>query len=266
MTADSPMAVLDRLRAVVWQDFDNAFDHSHSRVLLMWEYLRRTALWAKSYGFTDSWPFTDIAEHVAPGFQVDQQIQESLDEFIESSPVGLFAVRPCRAAVRWAALSQSAQIVLPDLPDPYEPLLIMFERGGGYSVEEFIDLDGASIPVGTVEIQARRKPFLITSTTTLDAYDILYASGNNPICYLLPGSDEQNATDLPAELVIRRIDRASSATVDEKLSPSIDWAPTSLLRDIEAEGEELRRYEVDKEYAISYIEHLIEKVPYKDRS
>jgi len=45
------LATLERLRGVDWPgDWDHAFQHADSRRLLMREYLRRAALWARAYG------------------------------------------------------------------------------------------------------------------------------------------------------------------------------------------------------------------------
>lgn len=50
--------------------------------------------------------------------------------------------RVCRGAVRWAALRAEGKVKLPELPDPYEPILLMFERGRGYSVGQFSERRG----------------------------------------------------------------------------------------------------------------------------
>ena len=52
----------------------------------------------------------------------------------------------CRAALRWAAVHDARMPLPPQLEDPFEPLLLMFERGGGFTTEHgFIDLGGSSI-------------------------------------------------------------------------------------------------------------------------
>lgn len=136
--------VLERLRAVDWSDVDEAYRHENSRARLMREYLRRAALWAHHYGAEQSWPFFDLAEHVDPTVQTPDDIAAELDEVLRG--VGPFSVETtCRGAVRWAALGAESKVDLPDLPDPYEPLLALYERGGGFFVEEFIDLNGAMI-------------------------------------------------------------------------------------------------------------------------
>ncbi|MFC9751821.1 hypothetical protein [Streptomyces sp. NPDC056921] len=66
MADDRARAVIGRLRAVDRIDGSAAYEHANSRAPLMREYLRRAARWARAYGAEESWPFFDIAEHVAP--------------------------------------------------------------------------------------------------------------------------------------------------------------------------------------------------------
>ncbi|WP_259670216.1 hypothetical protein [Streptomyces sp. ID38640] len=57
------------------------------------------------------------------------------------------------------------------LPGPYEPLLLMYERGGGCFLEEYLDLNGVMIRLGNVESTASVTPFLMLAPATLDALD-----------------------------------------------------------------------------------------------
>ncbi|MFH8374006.1 hypothetical protein [Streptomyces cyaneofuscatus] len=70
--------VPDRLRAIDWDDDQAASRHAHSRALLMREYLRRAALWAKTYGAEESWPFFDIAS-AAPFVTLAPTTLDALD-------------------------------------------------------------------------------------------------------------------------------------------------------------------------------------------
>lgn len=47
----------------------------------------------------------------------------------------------------------------------------MYERGGGYFLEEYIDLSGVMIRLGNVESNLAATPFLTLAPTTLDALD-----------------------------------------------------------------------------------------------
>lgn len=64
-----------------------------------------------------------------------------------SSPCTPGVSRACRAALHCAALSDARTPLNYGLDDPYEPLLLLFERGGCFTTAHgFIDLDEASIP------------------------------------------------------------------------------------------------------------------------
>ncbi|WP_254667921.1 hypothetical protein [Streptomyces griseus] len=136
----------------------------------MREYLRRAALWAKAYNVEAAWPFFDIAEHVDAETTTPPDIADELEELLEElAPASLRTT--CRGAVRWAVLREAHSDLPTDLPDPYEPLLVMYERGGGYHLEEYLDLNGVMIPLRDLESNASAAPFLTLDPATLDALD-----------------------------------------------------------------------------------------------
>ena len=151
MTADEPRIVLDRLRAVTWDDeFTTSLRHARSRALLMREYLRRAAQWARAYDAEAAWPFFDLAGYVDPSVRLDPEISADLEEFIRQN-VGTPSIQTtCRGAVHWAAVRAESKVTLPDIPEMYEPLLLLFERGGDYAIGQFIDLQGVAIPQGNL--------------------------------------------------------------------------------------------------------------------
>ena len=83
MTDHPSRTVLERLRAIDWSDDSKAFEHANSRALLMREYLRRAALWARAYGAERSWPFFDIAEYVDAAVQTPPEVATTLAEVLE---------------------------------------------------------------------------------------------------------------------------------------------------------------------------------------
>ncbi|MCX5109214.1 hypothetical protein OOK13_11855 [Streptomyces sp. NBC_00378] len=171
MTDDRARAVIERLRAVDWSDDSAAYEHANSRALLMREYLHRAARWARAYGAEELWPFFDIAEHVAPEVRTPPDVAAELEEVLTGlAPASLR--KTCRGAVRWAVLGSAGDRSPQGLPDdPYEPLLLMYERGGGYFVEEFLDLNGAMLRLGTVESNLSARPFRTLAPAILDALD-----------------------------------------------------------------------------------------------
>ena len=107
------------------------------------------------------------------------------------------------------------------LPDPYEPLIILYERGGGFYIEEFVDLNGVMIWLGDAESNASATPFLTLRPTTLDALD-----ADGEITYYA-GVGDGHSRDNPAGIVRRRVD--DDLTHDEAFTSNLRWAPTEYL-------------------------------------
>ncbi|MCX4677089.1 hypothetical protein OG413_17570 [Streptomyces sp. NBC_01433] len=153
--------MLERLRAGEWDgDWDDAFAHVMSRQLLMREYLRRAALWAEAFPAKSSWPFFDITRYVDPNFQLSPDIAHELDAFLRTRLSGLVKTT-CAGAVRLAELRVQHPAVGADgLPDLYEPLILMYERGGEFMRDNAgaLDLRGVSFRAGKLEDNAGSAP------------------------------------------------------------------------------------------------------------
>ena len=171
MNQSHTAATLARLEAVDWKG-DSGFDHRRSRVRLMAEYLRRAARWAQVLDATDEWPFFDIAAHVDPSVHVPADQAKDLEALIYRG-IGWPSVRTAsRAALRWAALPDAGTPWPTNLEDPFEPLLLMFDRGGGWTIEAgFIDVDGAAIRQQTWLDHLTTEPTVSLNPATLDALD-----------------------------------------------------------------------------------------------
>jgi hypothetical protein len=166
-------ATLSRLLAVDWKsDFVITLGHALSRGRLMQEYLRRAAWWVQELDGTTKWPFFDIAGRWAPEVHASDEKSDRLETLIEERIRWYEDTVACRAALRWAALLD-AGIPLPShLEDPFEPLLLMFERGGGFTTEAgFIDLGGSSVLQKTWRDHLAPHPIISLDQATLDALD-----------------------------------------------------------------------------------------------
>ncbi|MFI5944981.1 hypothetical protein ACIBCB_32740 [Streptomyces uncialis] len=217
---EGPRAVLDRLRAVDQDDWERAFAHRWSRALLMREHMRRAALWAEAYGVPERWPFFDVAELARPGLRLGAGLAAEADAFAATlAPRGLGVV--CRAAVRWAAVGSRG---LPELPHPYEPVVTLFGRGGGYSVGQMIDLDGISVPYGSFAGSLALEPFVALDARVLDMLD---ATAGERVTYYADAAG-------PGALVLARLRTASGAggeVHEEVLVPGTgSWVPADFLR------------------------------------
>ena len=171
MNQSHTAATLARLQAVDWTG-GSGFRHRRSRVRLMAEYLRRTALWAQALDATSEWPFFDIAAHLEPSIQVPEDQAKELELLIYSH-IGWTSVdRLVRAALHWAALKDAGIPTPPGLEDPYEPILLMFDRGGAWTTEAgFIDVDGAAVRKQTWRDHLTAEPITALDPATLDALD-----------------------------------------------------------------------------------------------
>ncbi|MFK4085114.1 hypothetical protein ACI2LF_13460 [Kribbella sp. NPDC020789] len=161
-------AMVDRLLAVKW-DGDAAFAHRESRARLAREFLRRTAQWAVTVGAEQGWPLGDLAGAVAPELTIAPEVLARLTPDESSAypvPIELGA-----AIVRWTALGDVPRQRFPQLQDPYEPVLELFERGGGFKrAPGELDLGFISIQLRTAADRATLEPVPIDAAS-LDAAD-----------------------------------------------------------------------------------------------
>lgn len=140
---DSAARLVERIRRIDW---DSDGSRMRSRVELMREYLRRSALWSQELGAT-GWPFFDAAAFLDPSVHPEHDLADAIStdpDVIENGPL----VRDtCLWSLRMAAV-RSSGVRLPGLPDMFEPLILMYERGGGFSVSstKTIDVDGVGLP------------------------------------------------------------------------------------------------------------------------
>lgn len=165
MTESAVQALVKRLETVEWS---GDFSRTRSRVALMREFMRRSAIWACQTN-SHAWPFYDVASHFA-----------SLDDVGEGAPVSLMESvqmqHPVvRDTVRWSlkfAALRDSKILLPDLPEPFTPLVLMYERGGAFQLDGtgHIEIDAAAIQKGTVEQALKRQPISLDSNY-LDSLD-----------------------------------------------------------------------------------------------
>ncbi|MET9919409.1 hypothetical protein ABZZ04_20245 [Streptomyces sp. NPDC006435] len=257
MSTELPRAVLERLRAVDWYgDWDAASGHSRSRALLMREYMRRAALWAQACGAEEKWPFFDVTEFVDPAFRPAPEVESELEDYVAHNVGTPSTARTCRGAVHWAALRERGGVGLPDLPDPYEPLLLMYERGGGYSIEEFIDLYGVMIPYGNFESNLNAEPFLTLAPSTLDTLDT--EAAGRITYYARVGEGYPRSS--PRGILRRRLVGREAETHDEAFTRDLRWEPTEYLRLYELGHNDIDHVQISEREAAAFIESTVEKL------
>lgn len=207
--APAVRAIMARIRLISWQILNNV---PQSQVRLMREYLRRAALVAQLLnrpGVGGGWPWFDAAArvtlpgagqrelpgiegHLLPGYTLlDKEPDywgpgtDPLEEEVLALNQHLHsgANRPSMYmrsvllwAVRWAALKDHPALAPLHLPDLYEPLLVLMERGGWWRMEhgdhiEFQDLTG--IGVSSIERMAQFTPMPTLDPPELDRLDAI---------------------------------------------------------------------------------------------
>lgn len=167
--AEHVAGLADRILAIRWTEDPGK---TRSRGYLMKEYLRRAAWWAEATKSLQ-WPFFDIAAAVNPSVRADSAVGERVADQVKKCLQGVLVTRTCVNSLHFAALLD-AEIALPSsLPLPFEPLLVMFERGGGFHVEGsgLIDVDTLGIRAGTLDENLISEPIVQLDGVALDTLD-----------------------------------------------------------------------------------------------
>ncbi|WP_329518838.1 TY-Chap domain-containing protein [Spirillospora sp. NBC_01491] len=148
-------------------DWREMFEQRQSQVLLMQEYLRRASWWMLEFE-PDAWPFFDLAKAVDPQVRADEDVIRRFSEDPDSR-MGWYEERIGAWALHFEALLD-AGVVLPDLPNPYEPLILMFERGSQISIDEIgrIDVDFVQMPRAWPRNYRVQEPFAPMGHKLLD--------------------------------------------------------------------------------------------------
>ncbi|AFY83998.1 hypothetical protein [Oscillatoria acuminata] len=170
---------IDRILAINWEPDDS---RTSSHVALLQEYLRRAALWAVALDCTEEWPFFDVAAHISPSFQPENRHLDRLEQHFSQVPFYVTKVieNTCRWFVKWEGVKHLPEVSsyvnsnpenlleirggvknhgqkMKDvylfsvpLPHPYEPLILLYDRGGiFYSEHRFFCFEDAAVPRGT---------------------------------------------------------------------------------------------------------------------
>lgn len=149
------------------------FDHERSRAVLMREYLRRSALWASALNAESISPFFDAARLLYGGDVADESILSSLRTALAEREAGTYGTRMSIAAVNLAAARDDGR-ELPLVPvDLYEPLVIMFERGGEFVLEgsPMVDVDTIGVLIGDHSYRMSIPAIASLESTYLDGLD-----------------------------------------------------------------------------------------------
>ncbi|RKS07426.1 hypothetical protein DFP74_3095 [Nocardiopsis sp. Huas11] len=159
--------IASRLRAIEWNDKPVS---RKSQARLVQEYLRRSALWTGELR-AQGWPFLDIAHRIDPDVRAPVEI---VDGALAAFPS--YATYYVRRTVEWSlhfAALKDAGKPLPALPDPFSPLLLVYERGDTINLTPTgsIEVAGLSVPRGEMHRYARIEPLSAIDRESLDRLD-----------------------------------------------------------------------------------------------
>ncbi|MDL4773661.1 TY-Chap domain-containing protein [Actinomadura xylanilytica] len=124
---------------------------------------------------SEEWPFFDVAWLVDPEIRADEEVIRRFDEDT-SSGIGWYERRIGVWALHFEAL-RDAGIALPDLPHPFEPLFLLFERGSEISVNGagFIEVDFLGMRRGRARDHLTREQLAPMEPELLDDLDWEYS-------------------------------------------------------------------------------------------
>ncbi|MEV6306752.1 hypothetical protein AB0M02_45655 [Actinoplanes sp. NPDC051861] len=171
MTPDEAVrGMAARLCVIRWE---RQGDKAWSKAALLKEYFRRAAQWSDEYGCDSRSPFFDIAACVAPAVRADQSVVDNLLERIAAGRGGWNVKQVAPYILHWAALSATPGAGLPPaLDDPFEPLIVMFERGGGFHTENGeVNLEWKSVRLSGWRDRAGDPPMASFAGADLDEID-----------------------------------------------------------------------------------------------
>ncbi|MFC7244893.1 hypothetical protein ACFQO7_20650 [Catellatospora aurea] len=178
--------LIARLHEVTWEE---SLQHNGSRIALMLEYLRRSALWAQALDQTRYWPFFDIAAAADPDARLDEAYLDSVLAGLSGRGLRPLDERVIRYMLNFTVLPAWPR----DLPDPFEPLLAVYERGGSFGREAgSIRIGvGDGVPARSAEKYARRAPADDLSPAALDVLDRTWEERRAEIARQVQAADRQ---------------------------------------------------------------------------
>ena len=153
------LAAIDRCGNISWQRDPARLESS---MALMREYLRRSAVVAEAVGETANWPWFDAAarltlpgvdrrflpayvfldevpQYRGPGSDPSEDKVRALNMHFNAIVGGqdryqprYYARHSCWWYIRWASVKNHTALAPLNLPDLYEPLIVLYERGGSF--------------------------------------------------------------------------------------------------------------------------------------
>ncbi len=133
-------------------------------------------LWAKKLDCVDAWPYFSPANYLAPDIKVDEETIAALRQHLKRVGIDSVLMRgKLDHTLRWAAVIDGLpESVDASLPHPYDPILIMYERGGTFSKSDgnlIMVSDRVGFSKGRWTDFDKLTPYVALDKATLDAID-----------------------------------------------------------------------------------------------
>lgn len=163
--------VLDRLLSVNWKLQP---EHKKSQLELLSECFRCQAHWFVFFEVPEKWPSYDVAAIVDPTLRAPESDLQVFRKHIASYKFGIHYFNILVNSVHWGHLSDSTDLTRFGLPDPFEPLLVFYERGGQFDMSyelRMITSHDMSFFLGDCEKWYKPVPFIALDKASLDMVD-----------------------------------------------------------------------------------------------
>ena len=143
---------IERLKKINWENIGN--DQRISNALLVQEYLRRAAVFAKTYSLDGMLIHLDAAQACGKDIQLDLIKLFSNSLLLNNT----FYKMIVTFYLKWAILCDKEELAALKFCDLYEPLIKLFERGGTFRLHHGdIIVSNCAIPPASIEYWAGRK-------------------------------------------------------------------------------------------------------------
>ncbi|NDJ84638.1 MAG: hypothetical protein GYB66_02020 [Chloroflexi bacterium] len=176
MTDSLVKQTLQRILAVDWH-YDPA--HRGSHVQVMKEHFRRMVIWSQALELKPIVFMGDLGAAINPEVRAaGDTISQLRDHLLDRTWPGF--VKLLEYALHWAAVNEATPLLRKyrSLPDPYEPVLVLYERGGAVRIDrktgELLLSMTAEGPIIVLENWwkwKRRNPFIELDAAALDVAD-----------------------------------------------------------------------------------------------
>lgn len=164
--------VLDRIKSIQWSCDDR---HMYSNAKLLEEHFHRLALWCTALQRWPYWPSVDMLDLFKLTVDDEVEQQEIHSQLKHACPyLGYGDKRAWDRWFHWLLVQEYAAQEHPLLPDPFEPLIRMYERGGTYYLEHtfvYVGDSGLSFVRRSPEDYFKRSFVSSLDDATLDALD-----------------------------------------------------------------------------------------------